>query len=175
MNTSYMAILVVLLTTAECIAQEPQSYSKEFKTALHNGAMAKVTIEVYDGTGKPVTNANVRAFFRMSSGSSEGSLVRGLTDKRGQFITENHTTDIVFLTVENEGCYTSRKQYCAQSLDPERLKDGRWLPWNPTIPVILREIRNPIPLYATGVDFSKEFRCDSESNCDARDGFVAYR
>jgi len=32
---------------------------------------------------------------------------------------------------------------------PERsVKDGRWQPWNPTNTVVLKEIRNPVPMFA---------------------------
>ena len=114
---------------------------------MHNGAEAKVTIEVADEIGRPVTNANARVFFRMSSGSSEGKRATGVTNAEGKFMAEGRTTDSVFIEVEKNGYYATHQQYNAASRDPERLKDGRWLPWNPTIPVVLREIRNPIPMY----------------------------
>lgn len=119
---------------------------------MHNGAEAKVTIEVTDETGRPVTNANTRVFFRMSSGSSEGNRATGVTDSEGKFMAEGRTTDSVFVAVEKNGYYATHHQYNAANRDPERLKDGRWLPWNPTIPVVLREIRNPIPMYVKKFD-----------------------
>jgi hypothetical protein len=31
------------------------------------------------------------------------------------------------------------------------VKDGRWIPWNPTVEVVLKEIRNPIKMRRNGV------------------------
>ncbi len=143
------ALLTVLnlLDCSACLGQAPESYSPEFKRALRHGAEAKVTVKVTDELGNPVTNANIKVFFRMSSGKSDGERIRGTTDDNGVFTAEGRTTDTVFIGVEKSGCYISRAQYNAQSLDPARLKNGRWLPWNPTILVVLREIRNPVPMY----------------------------
>jgi hypothetical protein len=147
MRKHTLLTVLSLLACSACLGQDPESYSRDFKRALRRGADAKVTVKVSDETGQPVTNANVKVFFRMSSGASEGDHIRGGTDNNGVFTAEGRTTDTVFIGVEKPGCYTSRAQYNAQSLDPARLKDDRWLPWNPAIPVVLREIRNPITMY----------------------------
>lgn len=139
------ALLTVLslLACAVGLGQEPESYSREFQRALRRGAKAKVTVKVADESGQPVTNANMKVYFRMSSGKSDGERVRGSTDDNGVFSAEGRTTDIVFIGVEKSGYYTSRTQHNAQSLNPARLQDDRWLPWNPTIPVVLKRIQNP--------------------------------
>ncbi len=147
MNTKNGVMILTVLAHAVCMAQEPQSYTKDFRNALRHGARAKATIKVFDGAESPITNANVTVFFRMLSGPCAGDRIRGVTDDEGIFTAEGCTTDTVFIGVEKEGYYRSQTQYNAQSLDPSRLMDGRWLPWNPTIPVVLREIRNPVPMY----------------------------
>ena len=171
MRTRKLLTMLHILACSACLGQAPESYSRDFKRALRYGAKAKLTIKVDDESGIPVTNANMKVFFRMSSGANDGERIRGTTDDNGVFTAEGRTTDTVFVGVEKPGCYTSRTQYNAQSLDPVRLKDGCWLPWNPTIPVVLREIRNPIPMYATGVDFAKAFPCDKDIgfDCEKRD------
>jgi len=147
MNINWMTILILVMTVVKSLAQAPQIYTREYWRAMRDGADAKVTIAVSDEDGRPVTNANVRVFFRMQSGPTQGKRAVGITNNEGEFTAEGRTTDIVFIGVEKPGCYTSRAQHNAASRDAERLKNGRWLPWNPTIPVVLREIRNPIPMY----------------------------
>lgn len=146
MRTNFMTSLIVSLAVVKCLAQEPQSYTKEYWHAMHHGAEAKVTIAVADEIGRSVTNANARVFFRMSSGPSEGKRAIGVTDAEGKFMAEGRTTDSVFVAVEKNGYYATHQQYNAASREPERLKDGRWLPWNPTIPVVLKRIRNPVDM-----------------------------
>ncbi|NLB69944.1 MAG: carboxypeptidase regulatory-like domain-containing protein [Lentisphaerae bacterium] len=146
MNKKILLITtIMLIASLHCYAQE--RYSKEYRKALRDGASAKVTIEIKDEINQPVTNASVQAFFRMTSGPNVGKSIKGTSDNNGQFIAEGVTTDIVFIKIEKDGYYTTRAQYIAQSDDPGRLIKGRWLPWNPTIPVVLREVRNPIPMY----------------------------
>ena len=149
-----------------CFAQEPESFSPEYKSALHNGAKAKVTLAVSASDGSPVSNAVLKIRFTLKYDRSD--IVEGITDTKGSFTATRATKEFVGGTVEKEDFYQSSFMYHAANRDPERLKDGRWLPWNPTIPVILREIRNPIPLYATGVDFRKEFPCDMDVGFDAQ-------
>ena len=78
------ALLTVLslLACAVGLGQEPESYSREFQRALRRGAKAKVTVKVADESGQPVTNANMKVYFRMSSGKSDGK-----REKRGRSLT----------------------------------------------------------------------------------------
>lgn len=143
MKRRVFLVVLHLLAHGVCHGQEPESYSREFKRSLRDGAKAKVTVKVTDELGNPVSNANIKVLFRMLSGPSDGERIRGATDDNGLFAAEGRTTDTVFIGVEKTGYYPSRAQYNAQSLNPSRLKNGRWLPWNPTIPVVLKSGRKP--------------------------------
>ena len=140
-----LVVFVITLALTICNAQEPEVYSKEFQNALQYGAKSKLTLNVSVEKGSPVSNATARVYFNM--GSAIGKTVTGETDESGVFATEGLCADYADFSLEKNGFYKSVGKYVFQSLDPERLKDGCWLPWYPTIPVLLREIRNPIPMY----------------------------
>jgi hypothetical protein len=74
--------------------------------------------------------------------------VRGVTDANGLFFAEGITTrNTMGGTVFKDGYYTTAFKFPFGQNEADWIKDGRWQPWNPTIPVILREERNPIPMY----------------------------
>lgn len=140
-------LYVFLLFAWVCHAQTyiPEDYKK----AIRYGAKSMVTIRVIDDTGIPVQNADVLVAFNISSGRSTGTKRKGKTDSDGLFSAKGKTTDSVFVLVSNENYYDSHYEYYAATRDPDRLKDNCWLPWNPTIQIVLRKIRNPIPMYVT--------------------------
>lgn len=132
-----------------CFSYEPPSRPKEYLEALRKGAKAKVTVRVVDEQGQSVSNAIVRVYFRRSIGPDAGKTIKGLTNIHGDFSAEEKTTDTLFISVEKENYYTSRTRHVANPDDPTKLVDGKWQPWNPMISVVLREIRNPVPMYVS--------------------------
>jgi hypothetical protein len=162
MKTMLM-VTITWLAFAACMAQEPRSYTKDFRDALRHGAEVKMTLKVIDESGEPVSNAlcNV-GFYNVAATDDDG---RGLSDSNGLFVVSGKGKGSIGGTVSKTGFYTSCVQF--KKGDPPGLidagggsskayydsivKDGRWLPWNPTVPVVLREIRNPIPMYVKRV------------------------
>ena len=140
-----LIIATTFATTGGC-TQDSTSFSREYIQAIRNGAKAKVTLSVTDEHGKPMTNAAATVYFDMIS--KRGNVIKGLTDTNGLFSAEALCADYASIGVRKDGYYDARFKYGnVRSSDPERLKDGCWQPWDPTIPVVLREIRNPIPMY----------------------------
>ena len=117
------------------------------------GADAKMSLHVTDSSGQNVSGASVHANFRVFEASTERTEV---TDENGIFIAEAKTDGTISYTVEKDGHYTTfaihdfRQDRNTSWID--RIQDGKWLPWNPTIEVTLKEIRNPIPMYAKSID-----------------------
>jgi len=128
------------------IAHDMGGYTKNYQRALRDGAKAKVTVKVISEIKEVITNANVRLFFRMTYGKSAGKIIRGMSNAEGIFSAEDRTTDIVFITVEKNGYYTSRTRHVAQSTEAGSLADGRWRPWNPTIAVLLKKVHKPVTM-----------------------------
>lgn len=141
--------LFLLLFSCQCFAESSEGLSFEYKVAIRDGAKAKVTVHVIDDNGLSLSNVNVRIYFRMTSGSSQGTVEQGKTNEDGTFCAEGRTTGFVFVSAEKENYYVSLTKYKASSLAPEKLHEGKWLPWNPTISVVLREIQNPVPMYVS--------------------------
>jgi len=114
---------------------------------------AKVTIHVVDETGQPVTNANIAVGFYQGGnawvGETKSETIRGTSDSNGLFSAQGRCINDVSMFAEKEGCYrTSAERYFYNT----KMKKGRWQPWNPTNTIVLKQIKNPIPMYVRGVN-----------------------
>jgi hypothetical protein len=61
----------------------------------------------------------------------------------GKFVAESYSNGIVGANISKEGYYDSYIEYRFQNKS-----DGRWLPWDPEITIMLNKIINPVPMYA---------------------------
>ncbi len=118
-----------------------------FEYAMRVGAMARLTTRVLTENDDVVTNIPIRHYYQISSYDSRSSVTNGYSDNNGLFTSEGLTTGYIYTTVETTNYYTSWNLFVASSRDPERLVNNKWLPWNPTNTIVLREIKNPIPMY----------------------------
>jgi hypothetical protein len=96
-----------------------------------------------------VSNATVNIFFEQKDGNQYKK--EGETDVLGMFTVEGMTRSSIGGCVKKDGFYRS-DFHLPFAMGQERINGNRWLPWNPTIPVVLREVRNPIPMYVKSVD-----------------------
>lgn len=186
-------VFYALIVSVNCIAQEPQSWTPDFRNALRNGAKAKLTLKILDEFEQPVSNAVCHVNFCDVATIIESSI--GLSDTNGIFIAEGRAKGEVGGNVNKEKHYTSYFKFTkgdppglidyggesSKAYYDSKIKGSRWLPWNPTIPVELREIRKPIPMYATSI---KKHSIPNQTNmgfdCEMQDwvaphgkGFVA--
>ena len=126
--------------------ESPGKRSDAHKYASMYGADGKITLKVVDSNGVPVEGANVNSWFWMGDLISQGSTVNTTTDLNGLAeLMEKNIGDISF-NIKKEGYYTTRLRYYFSILGHDCVKDGRWLPWNPTLEVVLKEKRNPVDL-----------------------------
>jgi hypothetical protein len=127
-----------------------QAASPEIDRAREYGAKAKTTACVVNSKGNPVEGAEAWAgFSAQRKGFNE---VKGVTDARGYFTATGISDGDMRFVIQKSGFYTSDVRYWFDRRnDPTVIKDGRWQPWNPTNTVILKERRNPIPMYARDV------------------------
>lgn len=118
---------------------------------------AKITLKVIDNKGAPIEDADVSVVFAVPKGHGQGwgadaSVVDGKTNKKGLFTASGKTTEGVTSSVSKKGYYGGgggRISFTETSF-------GRWKPWNPTIEVVLKEKRNPIPMYVGGTGGHKD-------------------
>ena len=133
----------------------------DYKRAMRNGAKAKLTVHVVDDNGHSISNATCHVGFADIATIIEEDV--GHSDANGLYVAEGIAKHEIGGWVEKKGYYRSHFKF--QKGDPpgmidyggdsseayyaSKVRNGRWLPWNPTIPVVLRDIRNPTPMYVS--------------------------
>lgn len=117
--------------------------------AAGRDSLLRLTFQVVDDEGRAVeaAKAGFGGAGRPKSADKEGAAARidGLTNTRGIFTGEVAVWDATQAgyEVSKPGYYTSWASFYAYP--PVR---GKWQPWNPTIKVVLKRIKNPVPMYA---------------------------
>ena len=109
---------------------------------------AKVTIRVADDAGNPLADSSVRVSFEQLNNPNRKTVVAGATDSAGLFTATSRTSGFVLILAEKAGYYESRAKW--QPAGGE--ESGRYLPWNPTIGITMRQIVNPTPLLLKSVE-----------------------
>lgn len=113
---------------------------------------AKITVRVIDESGNPVEGAIVGIGFTVPVKTGWGSKMRGKkgqSDSNGLFSAEGETEpyDVGF-SAKKEGYYRSGGAYKRFTEVTGFIGMRKWQPWNPTVELVLKKIKNPIPLYA---------------------------
>ena len=111
----------------------------------------KITLKVVDNDGHIVTNANVAVYFANQLFRNR-EYYKGVTDKDGCFTAKGMSQGDIIYKITKKGYYTTSDSYWfTKEGTTERDKLRPWMvkytPWNPTLEVVLKEIRNPIPMY----------------------------
>jgi hypothetical protein len=154
-----IAVLVLILTTLFIVHHRGSKLSTIGKAATY-GARGKVTFRVVNHEGSTIPNAEVRVtvFTGNIFAGDEYDVLHKTTDAKGRLIIEKKTTGGMILWVRKEGYYETYFDYSFaddyKHGDPSELflKDGRWLPWNPSVDVLLKPKLNPIPMFVKRVD-----------------------
>ena len=111
---------------------------------------ASVTVRVVDQDGMPVSGAEVRGGFEYTD--YDGDSYKVLTDTNGVISASGRLMSIFNCIVKKDGYYESVEVLRWKEAYPNaELKYGKWHPWNPTIEIVLKEKKNPIPLYCRQV------------------------
>ncbi|MFA7369058.1 MAG: hypothetical protein WC334_05370 [Kiritimatiellales bacterium] len=134
-------------------------------------ARARATIQVRDQDGILVPDARVGGWFLDTHHPQEGRLVDGATDTNGCCVLEEDTSGRLSCTVQKDGYYLTRDDYknwyVSWRPNDTHIENRRWQPWNPTLNVVLKKIKNPIPMYAKNLnlgvpEFKKQLGFDLE-------------
>jgi len=105
----------------------------------------KITLKVIDESGQPLSGINVGTTYSIPSveyGGIKFISHNGLTDGDGIFSSSGKTMDYISYGADKDGFYKSQDSYQFQDS-----KNDKWVPWNPTVEVVLRKIENPVPMY----------------------------
>ena len=143
-------LVLVLLHCTTVISTEREKLSKDALDAFVNGAKIKETIRVGDSTGRPVAEAVVKVGYEQGS-TGKVKVYTGVTDPTGNWTVEGYCSRFANYRITKEGYYRTCFEKHLFSRDyadvNRRISDGRWQPWNPTVDVLLKEKRNPTPLF----------------------------
>lgn len=141
-----MMILVVL---AMIFGQEAGASALE-EARLH-GATGKVTFRVVDDEGRPVSSARVEAYLSVSDTRDGFTTHSGVTDTGGMFTVEGKVKSDMVYRITKQGSYRTDSRYWFHAAGAA-VEEGRWLPWNPVLEVVLKPKKNPVPMYARRVE-----------------------
>lgn len=118
--------------------------------ALTFGAKAKITLRIIDSKGFPVGDALIGGGFY--NHGEKGHRFEKKTNTDGKVILEDNCVGDLNFGVIKDGYYDTRTTYWFFKNYFDCVKDGRWIPWNPTIEIVLKEKRAPKPLYTKEVE-----------------------
>ena len=116
------------------------------KQAKVIGAKAKIVFKVADEEGTPVPGAEISAGLFLWS--TDHNAVNGKTDREGVLVVRGVTVGVVRYSVNKAGYYYTHGNFYIPKLPGASLKDGKWQPYGMEQKVVLKRIRNPIPMYA---------------------------
>jgi len=114
-------------------------------------SIGKLTAKIVDENGASIQGASVYLSFSAAKQGDGGGLTssgkEGLSDKDGLFSGSEFTLPYVGVVADKDGYYRSIQKYEFKS---STLLLNRWEPWNPTIEVVLKKKRNPVPIVVNG-------------------------
>lgn len=123
--------------------------------ARHRGAKGRITLRVIDIEARPVDRAEVSAGFYYPY--KDQGIKKYETDTNGICVIEGMSCDDMWYAVSKKDHYETRGTYVFSAQKNVDVEKGRWQPWNPTCDVVLKKIKNPIPMYTkhteTGIPF----------------------
>jgi len=142
-----------------------------FCTTVCASPTAKLTAKIVDENGASIQGASVCLSFSAAKHGDGGGLKsfgkEGLSDKNGLFLDSSETLPLVGVVVDKDGHYRSIQKYEFKS---SSLLLNRWEPWNPTIEVVLKKKRNPVPMYMGGMDWAAIPKLDEPVGFDLERG-----
>jgi hypothetical protein len=113
--------------------------------AQEKGALGAVTFRVVDDRGQTVPDARVRGAFW--NHGKKGYDFEQKTDNNGLVALQNTCVGDLNFTIEKDGHYETRLRYWFFKTWFDCVENGQWMPWNPTIEVVLKRKVNPVAMY----------------------------
>ena len=114
-------------------------------------AKVNLVLKVVDDEGKPVSDVNIDGGGWIP-GRYRAAHVDGITDENGEFKTRFRTAVEFGFSFKKEGYYESRMLRYVSTVPEPRIVKGYWQPNPIKETVVLKRIKNPVPMYVKGVD-----------------------
>jgi hypothetical protein len=132
---------ITLICLLACIASAQQ------------GVQTRAVFIVKDDMGQPVGNAAITGGFRDFSNAGSRDRFDGHTDSNGIFIAQGKAVVGVGCRVSSASYYPAQS---SKNLEYKRRQDGKGYEsidhWDVEIPILLKRIRNQIPMFMKGVE-----------------------
>lgn len=117
---------------------------------------AKYTLKVVDESGMPIQGANASISFMQPKATGWGGVVSGVqgkTDANGLYTGQGATEQYGTYGAGAEGFYDTSFKYTGLKSVTGIIGFRRWQPWNPTLEVVLKKIKNPVAMYVYDTDW----------------------
>ena len=141
---------VIRLALAACMAIAGDGLGQGFKRG-----QALMVFHVVDETGQSVSGVDVlcTAWWPATADHRETyDKFEGLTGEDGELRATIAAYHDVSCRFRKSGYYDSRHTYVVTGRAKPALVDGKWQPWGKRETVVLKRIRNPVPMYVKEVD-----------------------
>jgi hypothetical protein len=117
---------------------------------------AKYTLKIINEDGLPVHNADANVSFMKSKPGGWGGqtyFVEGKTNFEGVFVAEGNTQQTGAYGAGKDGYYYTRYDYKGLKEVSGVIGFRRWEPWNPTLDVVIKQIKKPIAMHAYNTEW----------------------
>jgi hypothetical protein len=117
-----------------------------------DGALSELSILVVDDEGTPVDGVTLCVSF--ATGPVDGIERKGKTDGEGRFSAKCRTTGSIWIEAKKDGYYRTRLHVDAQNVPYDvATKTRKWSDGPVETRVVLKKIRNPVPLSFHAVQY----------------------
>lgn len=125
----------------------------ELRTALNNGAEAKLFLCIMDQDSKPVQNAHVNAIFLCGYSNGGYQEVNANTDADGVCVVQGKCTGVLKWMVSKEGYYNSSGKWNLFSTsDKNKVRNGKWQPYGERKTILINRMKRPDCLVVPDID-----------------------
>jgi hypothetical protein len=122
----------------------------EMRRGVNRGLSGAITLRVVDSDGHPVQGAELFGGFWNYDRNDPPAT--GLTDENGEIHLEHNCAGDLNFSIKKDGYYKSVFRYWFFKNGYNCVKDGRWIPWNPTVEVFLKEKKKPTDMISKTFD-----------------------
>lgn len=154
MNKLINFLVLALAATQVCCAEQ----------------MTETTVKIVDELGVPISGVDVKVSYPLMR-TGDYSTGSGITNDEGIYVYSGESLAEFFVTAKKEGYYESRYQGKVYAVE-----DSERILLSPDVSLILKEVKEPIPLFGRSRVSLKvpEFGKDLGFDCEAADWVVPY-
>ncbi len=145
MTAVYIFLVLPLCFSVD--AATPTTEDPAYRRALNNGAKCRDVIRVVDQDGVPVAGVILWGSLQTGLGQDDFTPIDAVTDVNGEAVVEGICTERLSLYIIKEGYYNTGYElsYPDTAASP-KVVDGKWQPYGGVRTILLKKIKNPVPM-----------------------------